>query len=140
VDVRVTVDMAAAMNRLNALPRQIDRGNEQAMEDATALGLRELSIYPPQRPPRGRVPYRRTNTLARSWSREVRHMGNTIVGRVLSNGSIAPYNIYVQHHQMQASVHRGVWTNTDGAVAERIQPRVIRFFEARLQQAVGRAG
>lgn len=134
MDIRIDVDAVAAMRRLSLMPRRLDYALEAATEDATLLGHRELSLYPPQRPARGPVPYRRTGTLGRSWFHQVRRVSGGVVGEVLSNGNIAPYNLRVQSAAHQAAVHRGVW-QTDVQVAERIQPQIVRFFEVRVAAA-----
>lgn len=134
MDIRIDVDAVAATRRLTLMPRRLDGALTAAMEDATLLGLRELSVYPPQRPPRGPFPYRRTGTLGRSWFRQVRRVSGGAVGEVLSNGNIAPYNLRVQSAAHQAAVHRGVW-QTDLQVAERIRPQIVHFFEVRVAAA-----
>lgn len=134
MEIRVELEMGEAMRRLSTMPRRLSDALMEGAEDATTLALREMRIYPRQRPSSARVPYRRTNTLERSWFRQVRRTSNGVVGEVLSNGQIAPYNIWVQHAGYQAAVHVGVW-HTDAQVAERIQPQVVEMFERRIQIA-----
>ena len=134
MEIRVELEMGEAMRRLSTMPRRLSGALMEGAEDATTLALRELRTYPRERPARGRAPYRRTRTLERSWFRQVRRTSNGVVGEVLSNGQIAPYNIWVQHARYQAAVHVGVW-QTDAQVAERIQPQVVEMFTRRIQIA-----
>lgn len=116
--------------------RGVDRALQAAMTDATVYLLNQMRTYPPQR--QGSA-YKRTDTLKGSWSREPFRFdaGGTLVGRVVSNGNAAPYNRYVQDRDHQATIHRGLWTNTAQAVAERSGEHISAMFQARLDAIVG---
>lgn len=138
MELRVAADIEPGLRLCDGVRPAVTRALQQGAEDATTLTLREVQVYPAQRPPaRGRAPYRRTRTLARSWFKRVTVSGNEVVGEVISNGNIAPYNVYVQMATMQARVHRGTWLNTDVGVIERLRPQILRLYEARLQTALG---
>jgi hypothetical protein len=141
VELRVEVDMAGVMRRLNLMPRAITAALEQAADETTALVLHEMQLYPAQRPPANpRRPYRRTGTLKRSWHRRIRRAGHQVVGEVVSSGAIAPYNVYVQRAPTQARVHRGVWRNTDEEVVRRRQGEVLRIYQGHMRRALGAPG
>ena len=133
----VTIDIDSRETRLMLLraPSRIDRALRAGMEDSTVLLLREQQTYPPQRT--GST-YKRTNTLRRSWSRRIRQEGSGIVGEVGSSGNTAPYNRYVQDQTMQATVHRGRWTNTAQETARRNESTVQRYFDRRLREEFSR--
>lgn len=134
MDVRITVDDREIMQRLTRLPRGLDDALLAGTEDASALYLREMRVYPPQRA--GSL-YRRTGTLGRSWFRQVQRVPGGARGEIFSNGNMAPYNIRVQKAGLQARVHQGRW-QTDEAVAERLRPQIVRFYEVRVAQAANR--
>ena len=121
---------------LAAIERRIPDALEEGTHDATTLVLREMQLYPPQRLPRGnREPYRRTGTLKRSWFRRVRRVGGGAVGEVVSSGQIAPYNIYVQHHALQAATFAGYW-RTEEQVVTALRPQIVEMYERRIGAAV----
>lgn len=136
VSVTVRIDSAVVRAALKRAPRQISRAMVAGMEDATTYLLGEVKAYP-SKPSGSR--YRRTNTLKRSWRRSVDNrgrlsaFGGRIRGIVDSDGSIAPYNRYVQDERQQARVHRGRWDNTAQGVVRRGAGRVARMFEDRLR-------
>lgn len=118
------------------IERRLPDALEAGTHDATTLVLREVQLYPPQRPPRGnRAPYRRTGTLKRSWFRRVRRTGAGAVGEVVSSGQIAPYNVWVQHHAFQAAVHAGHW-RTEVQVVTALRPQIVQMYEQRIGAAV----
>jgi hypothetical protein len=148
-----------------AAPETFVRSMMAAMTDAQVLVLNNMQQYPPQRaamvgtaynPVRfstrgGRNAdfiarnrnwrgYRRTFTLRLSWHKPpLRRLGNRVVGEVVSAGHEAPYNIYVQKHDSQASIHRGVW-ETEYQVVQRLESQVTRIFREALDDAVARLG
>jgi len=133
----VTIQIDSRETRLMLLraPARIDRALRAAMEDSTALLLREQQTYPPA--PAGSK-YKRTNTLRRSWSRRISREGSELVGEVGSNANIAPYNRYVQDQTQQATVHRGRWTNTVQETTRRNQATIQRYFDRRLREEFSR--
>ena len=133
--VTIDIDSRAARLLLTRAPQRIDRALRAAMEDSTVLLLREQQTYPPA--PAGST-YKRTNTLRRSWSRRIYRDGTAIVGEVGSSGNTAPYNRYVQDQTMQATVHRGRWTNTAQETARRNTATIQRYFDRRLREEFSR--
>ena len=113
---------------LARMPGEMHRAFNSAMEDATTLVLRDISVYPTQRSGSG---YRRTHTLQRSWSRRIEWTGDTIVGIVGSNSNMAPYNRAVQDRDLQARVHQGRW-QTIQSVIESDEREVNRMFQDRV--------
>ena len=103
-----------------------------AVRDEVAEGVRFMSEYPPS--PAGST-YRRTGTLRRSWSFEVKSGGGRIEGSVGSNSNVAPYNMTVQGDE-QGSVFINIgWrdTKTLGKIMEkdfpgRCQSLVDKYF------------
>lgn len=131
--MEIIVDDADVLALLDRTPRQIARANRAAIYDITSLVARDLRTYPPQRP----TPYKRTRTLGRSWQTNVEARGAMVTGRVRSSGQVAPYNRWVQDEVMQASVHRGHWTNTVQAVARARRRTAREIWRQRLRQYVG---
>lgn len=115
-------------------PAKLDRAMRGAMNDATALLLRDLQTYPPQRTGSS---YVRTGTLRRSWSREIQGDGLAMRGIVGSNANMAPYNRVVQDADRQAPIHRGLWTNTVQNVVSRNESAIQDMFEARFRAELG---
>lgn len=111
-------------------PVKIERAMRGAMNDATALLLRDLQTYPPQRTGSS---YVRTGTLRRSWSREIQGDGLALRGIVGSNENMAPYNREVQDADRQAPIHHGLWTNTVQNVVSRNETAIQDMFEARFR-------
>lgn len=64
-----------------------------AMRNVVSEGQRKIAEYPPKK---GASTYRRTGTLKRSWSSQVKSGGGRIEGVVGSNSNVAPYNVIVQ--------------------------------------------
>lgn len=121
---------------LAAIERRIPEALEAGTHNATALVLREMQLYPPQRAPRGnREPYRRTGTLKRSWFRRVRRVSGGAIGEVVSSGQIAPYNVFVQHHALQSATFAGSW-RTEVQVVEALRPQIVEMYERRVGWAV----
>lgn len=131
MSVSITIDDKAVLRMLRNAPDKINRAMSAAMNDATAMLLRDLKTYPAAPP--GST-YRRTRTLGRSWSRKISGRGANIVGRVGSNSNIAPYNRYVQDADRQARVHQGRWKNTTQGVAQRRTRAIKRMFRDRLDK------
>lgn len=85
-----------------------------AMERTVADGLQYANDYPASR-----SSYRRTGTLARSWSRKVESSTRKIEGIVGSNPNVAPYNKWVQGKQQTSRASSAGWRNQEG-IAERM--------------------
>lgn len=135
MEVTVTVNDADVRAALARVPAQLDTAMRAAMTDATVYLLAQMRTYPPQR---AGSAYKRTDTLKGSWSRlPLEGDGADLVGRVASNGNAAPYNRYVQDAEQQARVHRGLWTNTAQAVAQRSAPAINEMFRNRIAAALG---
>jgi len=132
MEVTITLDDSAVQSQLNAAPNQIRRALVAGLNDASALLLEDLKTYPQQR---SGTTYRRTNTLKRSWTREIKP--EQLAARVGSNANVAPYNRYVQDEAMQARVHHGRWNNTVQATSRNRQQQINDMFAARLRQFIG---
>ena len=110
--------------------RDIEARLKQELNAFTSLCEEDLSTYPKQWPqsapkfgkakhkyktrPAGRrvlkSGYRRTMTLAKSWSRTAaKREGNSIVAKVGSNAGIAPYNRYVQGKDQSRDMQKRGW-------------------------------
>ncbi|MGB5052683.1 MAG: hypothetical protein WBO46_27275 [Caldilineaceae bacterium] len=131
MDIKISVDDTAPRQMLNRAPANVKRASRAAMNDSTALLLRDLRTYPA---PPANSTYTRTRTLSNSWSREF----SDFRGFVGSNGRIAPYNRFVQDADKQARIHRGRWTNTVQGVAQRRKGAIVKFFRERTRQYVGK--
>lgn len=133
--ISIRIDSADVRRLLRQSPAGLGRALRGTINDVTALLLRDLSTYPPQRV--GST-YARTNTLKRSWSRTpVTGSGLALRAEVGSNENIAPYNRKVQDEAEQARVHRGRWTNTVQGVARDRERTAQDMFEARVRVELG---
>lgn len=133
-NVALEIDDSDVRRMLASSPAKLDRAMRGAMNDATALLLRDLQTYPPQRTGSS---YVRTGTLRRSWSRDIQGDGLAMRGIVGSNENMAPYNRLVQSEADQVIVHRGRWTNTVQNVLSRNQSTIQDMFEARFAAEFG---
>lgn len=124
----ITVDDREVRAMLRSTRGDIKKAMLAAMNDSTALLLRDLKTYPPKPPSSS---YRRTRTLARSWNRTFDDQR----GEVGSNGFMAPYNRVVQDDERQARVHKGRWKTVQSVAANR-KTQIARFFRERLRQYV----
>ena len=129
-NVALEIDDSDVRRMLASSPAKLDRAMRGAMNDATALLLRDLQTYPPQRTGSS---YVRTGTLRRSWSRDIQGDGLAMRGIVGSNENMAPYNRYVQDADRQAAIHQGRWTNTVQDVVSRNERTIQEMFEARFR-------
>lgn len=133
-DVALEINDSEVRRMLAQTPAALQRAMRGAMNDATALLLRELQTYPTQRT--GST-YKRTGTLRRSWSREIQGDGLALRGIVGSNGNMAPYNRIVQDQDAQAAIHRGRWTNTVQNVVSSNERTIQDMFDARFRAELG---
>lgn len=134
MDVEISFDDSAALRLFARVPRALDEAMRAATEDTVTDIYYQMSTYPTQQATA--THYARTNTLKASWLKRVQKQGNGWIGEVRSAGVAAPYNIWVQKEELQASVHRGIWTNTDRNVIERSQRRVQGYYNEALRRAV----
>ena len=133
-NISLQINDSEVRRMLAQTPAALERAMRGAMNDATALLLRELQTYPTQR---AGSTYVRTGTLRRSWSREFQGDGLALRGIVGSNQNMAPYNRVVQDADMQAPIHQGRWTNTVQNVIERNERTIHEMFEARFRAELG---
>jgi hypothetical protein len=133
-NISLQINDSEVRRMLAQTPAALERAMRGAMNDATALLLRELQTYPTQRTGSS---YVRTGTLRRSWSRDIDGQGLAMRGIVGSNENMAPYNRLVQSEADQATVHRGRWTNTVQNVLSRNQSTIQDMFEARFAAEFG---
>jgi hypothetical protein len=132
VEVSVTVNVTAVHALIRSHPARINRAMRAALNDSTAVLLRDMRQYPAQRP--GST-YRRTKTLFKSWSRRPPEgVGLDMYAVVGSDSGAAPYNIRVQHPDFQAAVHVGRWQTTRTVQRAR-QDDIQRFFDVRMREA-----
>ena len=159
--VTVQIESRQVIGYLQAMPGRLNRAMRAAMDDSTALLLRDMATYPARqsrkpnpgqfvserqrrfvmasiRDGRIKMPYKRTNTLKRSWQRRIIGEGNGIVGEVLSSGNMAPYNRLLQDRDNQAGMHQPNWTNTVQTVMERRRTTIQRYFDRRLREEFSR--
>lgn len=133
--ITITIDDSEVRDMLLRTPQALRRATANAMQDSTIYLLRQMKTYPSAR---AQSSYRRTGTLRRSWSRRITSISPTrISGIVGSNRNMAAYNRYVQDSEMQARIHRGLWTNTVQGVRDRSQSQVSDYFRLRLKQELG---
>lgn len=133
MNLTIRIDDDEVRDLINRTPAKLNDAMLAAMNDATALVLRELKTYPPQ--PAGST-YKRTRALSNSWHREIEGSGLQIRGTVGSNDNIAPYNRFVQDAERQAAVHRGRWDTAQG-VLQRNEQNIRGMFGARVRAALG---
>jgi hypothetical protein len=133
--INISIDMAEARRVINDLPKALERALRGAMNDASALLLREVKIYGPERA--GQT-YKRTHTLERSWSRTpITGHGTDLHQTIGSNANMAPYNRRVQDRDNQAAAFRSRWReHTAQAVAERNEQHVQDMFQARVRSEI----
>jgi hypothetical protein len=120
------------IGHLNRVPGQIRQASVAWADDVSTLWLRDVRTYPTRPTTR----YTRTGTLRRSWLRETRIEGNSVVAEVKSSGNVAPYNRWVQDEDRQARMHRPFWKNTLQGSGRRREPEFRRMAEDRLRQYV----
>lgn len=77
------------------------------MTNTVSEGQRFIAEYPAQLPTK--YGYRRTGTLKRSWSSQVRRQSNRIEGIIGSNSRMAPYNRWVQGEEQTREMARRGW-------------------------------
>lgn len=126
----IDINNSEVRRMLASTPSALARAMRGAMNDATALLLRDLQTYPPQRTGSS---YVRTGALRRSWSRDIDGQGLAMRGIVGSNENMAPYNRLVQDADRQAPIHHGLWTNTIQNVVSRNETAIQDMFEARFR-------
>jgi hypothetical protein len=129
-NISLQINDSEVRRMLAQTPAALERAMRGAMNDATALLLRELQTYPTQRTGSS---YVRTGTLRRSWSRDIDGQGLAMRGIVGSNENMAPYNRLVQDADRQAPIHHGLWTNTIQNVVSRNETAIQDMFEARFR-------
>lgn len=130
-DISISINDSAARAVISRAPDRISVAMRAAMTDATSYVIARARKYPPERA--GQV-YRRTGTLARSWSSRITGSGTNTQGVVGSNGNTAPYNRIVMSRRDQGRLFRGRWSTIED-IAEQATPTVQRFFADRLAAA-----
>lgn len=102
---------------------------KKAMDKSVKHLQRLVKVYPPKPP---MSTYRRTDTLKRSITTEIRGVGGEIRGIV---GANTPYDIYVIGPK-QAAVHKGRWKRMAQRAKE--QAGKIEAFFAKATEAITR--
>jgi len=92
---------------------------------------RDMAEYPP---PPANSTYRRTGTLGRRWTTQVRRIANGLRGKVGNNTSYAPW---VQSWNFQAWMHQGRW-QTDAEVLEENTRNIVDDFQATIRKVLER--
>lgn len=132
MEITVDVNVSAVRALLNTQSQRINRAMRAGLTDASVLVLRHIRTYPAQR---AGSSYIRTGALGKSWSRRPpQGTGLDMFAVVGSDPGVAPYNIYVQHPELQAAVHVGRWQTTEDVV-RRDTAEVQRFFDIRMREA-----
>jgi len=129
--------------------------NLRAMNESLAFGQDFVAKYPP--PPTGAhttfvsdkqrrwffwalstgvitVPYKRTGTLGKSWTTDVRPSGTSLNGVL---GNVRPYGPYVQDEEVQARIHRGRWPTVQ-ALMRTPAAKFRQYFEQARDRVVKR--
>lgn len=133
-NVALQIEDSEVRRMVATSPAKMNRAMRAGMNDVTALLLRDLQTYPPERTGQK---YVRTRALGNSWSRDIQGDGLALRGIVGSNDNMAPYNRFVQDSERQASIHRGRWTNTVQDVLSRNERTIQDMFEARFRAELG---
>ena len=120
-----------AVEFMREYPPQLHYTREQVYGQPFVSDRQRRYFFAALRDGRIQVPYRRGNTLARSWNAEVRETARTIEGKVYSNGNIAPYNIWVQDTEQQSKFMAYKGWKVVGFMVKRV-------FEPRLKAALHR--
>jgi len=102
-----------------------------AVRDTVADGQRFISDYP-SKP--GRSRYRRTGTLRRSWTFNMKSGGRRIEGAVNSNSRIAPYN-----RDVQGENQRPVFDKIGWRTVVDLAKVMADDLPGKVQRALGRA-
>lgn len=76
------------------------------------------------------VPYRRSGTLGKSWTTDVRATSENIRGVL---GTIRPYAQYVQDEELQAQMHKGHWPTVQ-MLLRAPAARMKQFYEQAIEK------
>lgn len=118
LELRGLDELIAALGRVEDLPKLL----EPATREVLTMLRERMQEYPP---PPANSTYRRTGNLRESW-REYPLSSGDVLGRVRSEGAIAPYNRYVQAAADQAWMHEGRW-QTEQQVAQEKEEEAVRI-------------
>lgn len=87
----------------------------------------------------GKIPYKRTGNLGRSWKTSVSADANGLVG-IVENSVVSPegrhYAPLVQGKLTQVVYHQGTWLNTDENVRDQQRGEIVRDFAYAIQKAL----
>lgn len=128
IEVKGLDELAEALEHLAG---ETTRVLQEGMEQGVLYVHQSMPPYPPARIDSR---YRRTGSLGRSMTTEVRTMGATVTGIV---GSAMPYAPLVIGTE-QAGMHRRRWWRLVDVVRQAL-PTVVRMIEARVAAAIGRS-
>lgn len=128
------------LEKLDKKLKRIKRDVRPELEAATdeALGYVHSTVpgYPPPPP---LSTYRRTGTLGRSITTEVKSIGRQVVGAIGTNLVYSPWVISKEElldgRGPQAEVHEGRWWTLQGVV-ERAKDEVINIYRAAVRRMV----
>ena len=132
IDVRGLPELQAKLNRLGKeLRPELERTTDKAVRYAHS----QVPGYPP--PPSGSS-YRRTGTLGRSVTTEVRAFGADVVGSIGTGIVYAPWVISTEAvgaRGPQAWMHAGRWWTLQGVVAQ-AREAIIGLYHDMLRRLV----
>lgn len=133
-DITVTIEgLDRLLKQFNKAPKLVGKALERAMQKAVHHLHGKVAVYPP--PPPSST-YRRTGTLGRSITTEVKGVGKDMLGIV---GTAIPYATYVIGPK-QAWMHRGRWKTMMKHVEEQMGKIREFFSQAADEVAKGLAG
>lgn len=128
IEMTIELESNDVRNMLKRLPLVFFKHQRRSMDKSVKLVQRRQQAYPPAPPSSS---YRRTGTLGRRWSTQVR----PIIGSVRGEGyNPTPYYPYVQGED-QAQVHAGRWTATKEQL-KKSENEIVEFHKAGLEDAI----
>ena len=98
------------------------------MQRAVERLQRGMAVYPSQP---ALANYRRTGTLGRKWTTQIRQSVNQMIGSV---GNNTPYAPYVQSHLRQ-NIHLGYW-QTDADVVDANRAAIVADFKRVIDEVI----
>lgn len=138
--------MKIVIRGLDKLNRNLDRmadGVRPALRSATEKAVLYVHGEVPEYPsPPSNSNYRRTGTLGRSITTEVRELGRDTVGVIGTAVVYAPWVISseaVGNRGPQAGVHRGRWYTLQGVV-KKAKDGIVKIYEKAIRDLINSGG
>ena len=130
-NVTITVEgLTELIARFGDSNKIVNTEVKKAMQKSVLFLQSKVAVYPPPPPSSG---YRRTGTLGRSITSEIKGIGGEIRGIV---GTAIPYAPYVLSTAKQAAIHKGRWKRMAQHAKE--QKGKIEEFFAKAAEAITR--